>query len=714
NPAFGPAQIRALTEIFVDKSIELLDVWLEEISKEGGYQGRIEVMSWLSRMTLDVIGLAGFNYKFNALSREPKNNELNKAFSVSFRAGTPRGIIPIIRGLFPPLRWLSAKGDSETLKARKTMDRIGQDLLKDSKSSLDASGKNATNNRNRDLLSLLLRANTNTDLPANQTMSDNEVLDQVPTFLVAGHETTSTATTWALYALARSPRAGNCYVDSPTMDQSNSLTYLDQVVRETLPPSLRAILNVGLIFLRKHRKFQGSGAICSPSWVVQGLASDSGSRWMKALLFTLIRAFEFGLAVPVSDITSKTSLALLAASAAFTGFGLYSPSSLWGNTKQIFEAENSVLHEQWVAEYGTTITYKAFLGMHRLYTTDTKAINHILMNSYIYQKPDAARYQLSQILGSGVFVVEEDKHKRQRCIMNPAFGAAHIREMTDIIVEKAIELRDLWLAESAKEGGKGRIDVLSWLSRFPFRPNEPWLSLIDLPITTGFNYCFNALTTGPESELNRAFSTIFKAGTALNVIPIVREMFPALRWLPAASERDTESKTARNAWANGKRSRDLLSPLPRANMSTNLPPSQRMTDEDVLAQVPTFLVVPDMKPPALQPHGRYTPSHKQLRQELLAVPTDAPTMDELNSLPYLDCVVRETLRIHAPVPSTMRVSVKDDILPLAQPIKDKDGNIVAENIRIRKGQTVFIPILVLNRAKEIWGDDAMEFKPERT
>ena len=51
--------------------------------------------------------------------------------------------------------------------------------------------------------------------------------------------------------------------------------------------------------------------------------------------------------------------------------------------------------------------------MNRLYTTDTKAINHVLMNSYIYQKPESARYNLSQILGNGVLVVEEDKHKQQ-------------------------------------------------------------------------------------------------------------------------------------------------------------------------------------------------------------------------------------------------------------------------------------------------------------
>lgn len=35
------------------------------------------------------------------------------------------------------------------------------------------------------------------------------------------------------------------------------------------------------------------------------------------------------------------------------------------------------------------------------------------MNSYIYQKPEGARYNLTRILGNGVLVVEEEKHKQQ-------------------------------------------------------------------------------------------------------------------------------------------------------------------------------------------------------------------------------------------------------------------------------------------------------------
>lgn len=62
-----------------------------------------------------------------------------------------------------------------------------------------------------------------------------------------------------------------------------------------------------------------------------------------------------------------------------------------------------------------------------------------------------------------------------------------------------------------------------------------------------------------------------------------------------------------------------------------------------------------------------------LRKELLRVPTERPTMEDLNSLPYLDAVVKETLRFHSPAPETARVAVKDDILPLNTPVTDKNG-----------------------------------------
>ncbi len=99
------------------------------------------------------------------------------------------------------------------------------------------------------------------------------------------------------------------------------------------------------------------------------------------------------------------------------------------------------------------------------------------------------------------------------------------------------------------------------------------------------------------------------------------------------------------------------------------------------SEVPTFLVAGHETTATATTWALFSltqcpEAQAKLRNQLLAVGTDNPTMDELNALPYLDAVVRETLRIHPPVASTMRVATKDDILPLSEPVKDRNGNIL--------------------------------------
>ncbi|EPS98029.1 hypothetical protein FOMPIDRAFT_1024830 [Fomitopsis schrenkii] len=103
---------------------------------------------------------------------------------------------------------------------------------------------------------------------------------------------------------------------------------------------------------------------------------------------------------------------------------------------------------------------------------------------------------------------------------------------------------------------------------------------------------------------------------------------------------------------------------------------------------------------------------QKLRDELLGVQTEETTMNELNALPYLDAVVREILRVHAPVRATGRIAAKDNIIPLSIPITDRYGW-THDHYKIDKGTDVTIPIQSLNIEKALWGDDAAEFKPER-
>ena len=50
-------------------------------------------------------------------------------------------------------------------------------------------------------------------------------------------------------------------------------------------------------------------------------------------------------------------------------------------------------------------------------------------------------------------------------------------------------------------------------------------------------------------------------------------------------------------------------------------------------------------------------------------------MDELNALPYLDAVLREVLRLYAPVPNTVRVATRDDVIPVSKPFMDRYNRI---------------------------------------
>ncbi|KAM5542224.1 hypothetical protein V8D89_004097 [Ganoderma adspersum] len=411
--------------------------------------------------------------------------------------------------------------------------------------------------------------------------------------------------------------------------------------------------------------------------------------------------------------------------------GPQNASLLFGHFKQ-FDADNSDVQARWFAEYGSTMRTYGIFRVPQLYTADLRLVNHILTHSMSYFKPPESRKALSQILGQGVLVTEGEKHRHQRRVMNPAFGPAQIRELTEVFHDKAARLCDYWNYQiAASPQGTLRTNVIGGLSKMT-------LDVIGL---AGFNYDFDTLNTEkPPNELSVAFQEIFKSPPRLTVVELLRNLIPALRpvfnsrvkrvekaratmqriGMQLLQEKKAEIMREKSTGAVEKKDvqgRDLLTLLIKANMATDIPDDQRLTDEEVVAQVPTFLVAGHETTSTsttwcLYALCKHPKMQQKLREELLAVPTDTPTMEELNALPYLDLIVRETLRLHAPVTITSRMAMEDDILPLATPVTDKHGKVTTE-IPIRKGQRIIVPILALHTAKSVWGEDALEFKPER-
>jgi cytochrome P450 len=79
--------------------------------------------------------------------------------------------------------------------------------------------------RGGDVLSTMTRAQTHED----GYMTDREIRDEILTLLIAGHETTANALSWAFERLLRHPEVHDRLLDDPDDD-----AYVDAVVRETL------------------------------------------------------------------------------------------------------------------------------------------------------------------------------------------------------------------------------------------------------------------------------------------------------------------------------------------------------------------------------------------------------------------------------------------------------------------------------------------------
>jgi hypothetical protein len=151
------------------------------------------VLSDLSKVTLDIIGLAGFDYTFNALSRADDDpDELNAAFDALFSISQGVTVWGVLQHFFPFLYYVVSpilvtedsenkfmfsgqptKNNQKTKHCRAVMDRVGRKLLQEKKAAY-AEGQSASSNKSRDLLSLLIRANMSSD--ASQRISDDDVV----------------------------------------------------------------------------------------------------------------------------------------------------------------------------------------------------------------------------------------------------------------------------------------------------------------------------------------------------------------------------------------------------------------------------------------------------------------------------------------------------------------------------------------------------------
>ncbi|KAJ7245195.1 hypothetical protein C8J57DRAFT_1725260, partial [Mycena rebaudengoi] len=83
-------------------------------------------------------------------------------------------------------------------------------------------------------------------------------------------------------------------------------------------------------------------------------------------------------------------------------------------TGNFFEmADEAPVTTKWREEFGPHFQFKGLFSMRELYTSDTKAIDHIVSNTDLYGRGPVSVRIFQNLLGNGILSVEGDVHKQQ-------------------------------------------------------------------------------------------------------------------------------------------------------------------------------------------------------------------------------------------------------------------------------------------------------------
>ncbi|WP_405412654.1 bifunctional cytochrome P450/NADPH--P450 reductase [Streptomyces decoyicus] len=224
-PAFGLGSMRTYQPVMLKVAHRLVESW----DRQAATGNPVEVADDMTRMTLDTIGLAGFGFDFGSFDRDEPHPFVSSMVSCLEWAMTSVGRTA---GVDHNERDAAMRADADYLAG--VVDEV---IAARTAAPATAAG------RPQDLLGLMLTATHPSD---GTTLDLENVRNQIITFLIAGHETTSGALAFALYYLVKNPAVlrlaqrevdemwGDASTPEPTFEDVGRLHYTRQVLNEAL------------------------------------------------------------------------------------------------------------------------------------------------------------------------------------------------------------------------------------------------------------------------------------------------------------------------------------------------------------------------------------------------------------------------------------------------------------------------------------------------
>ncbi|MEV4019469.1 cytochrome P450 [Nonomuraea angiospora] len=219
-PAFSQRAMKAYYGQMLEVAEQLVESWAARQGED------LPVSDDMTRLTLDTISLTGFGYRFNSFDSPELHPFLQAMGGALTEAMLRNQQLPFVTKL--------KRGREEAYRRDiATMQSLVDDVIRQRRAE-GATGS-------KDLLGLMLEAS---DPQSGARLSDENIRNQVLTFLIAGHETTSGLLSFALYNLLREPHTlARAYEEvdrllpgdePPTYETIMKLDVIARVLEETL------------------------------------------------------------------------------------------------------------------------------------------------------------------------------------------------------------------------------------------------------------------------------------------------------------------------------------------------------------------------------------------------------------------------------------------------------------------------------------------------
>ncbi|OAX37782.1 cytochrome P450 [Rhizopogon vinicolor AM-OR11-026] len=431
-------------------------------------------------------------------------------------------------------------------------------------------------------------------------------------------------------------------------------------------------------------------------------------------------------------------------------------SFIMGNIIELFKGQAGEADFQWQAQYGDVVRFKGPFGEDQLIISDPAALQYIFVKSgYRFPKQEDRRMLSYLVNGEGLLWADGDVHKRQRRVMLPGFGGPESKAFFPLFKGCAESMSNKWMDMiNTSKDQSAVINVAAWLTR----------ATLDAVGEAAFDAHFGSIDNN-ESALVRAYTNmmtdvfaslsdgqIFFQGVSkyipLRILRYLGETGNGPRLLRMREAGSVISSVAKQMVEDksemllqGEGSRDILSLLVKANMDADA--KAKLTEEEMIAQMRTLLLAGHettsttlswallelAKNPEIQ--SRFRAEIREAEATIHKRGDAEFTIADFDDMPYTAAVIKvrdvvqtlfgyydaalslqEVLRFSPAAHHVHRYASQDDILPLSRPITARFGKVIHE-LPVPKGTRIVASIAAYNRSKDLWGEDAHVFNPER-